>query len=778
MHMIGTVLCRALVVVLLTLPSLSYAQTEFDSATFNELATRAEQVVDSGQASSDALEELRTALSDARSAALEAQSLRKERAETLREQIAALGKAPEDGQLESAEIATRRQALNAQLALANAPLIAAQEAYQRANGLISEIDTTIRSRQTTTLFERGSSPLNPLNWIASGTAVATYLGQVEDEIAVSVASPTSSALRSNNMLSVVLLCVLGLFLLIPASRWVGRKMDASAELPRSTSNNVFRLALSFLVFLVPYIGFLSLIGAFGQLDYFGLRGSYILAALPAVGLAVFGSNWLGRNLFVKRAPAAALVGLKQERLHGAYTLTRLLGVVLALGLFLRVIYQGADFAPETRAVLQFPLILIGAYGLIMLGGKVRGYRSQLKENETVNPITDRITWILYYGCLAAGIIGPVSAAFGYANVANGVVFSTIFTLAVVAGFFILYTLIAVFVQDASTEQEQETDDQPVRGGLFRVLLAVALACVALPILALIWGARVSDLQDLWLALREGVKLGETRISFSDFLTFVVIFSVGYTLTRLLQSTLRSSVLPNTRIDSGAQNAMVTGLGYVGIFLAALLAIMSTGLDLSNLAIVAGALSVGIGFGLQNIVSNFVSGIILLIERPIKIGDWIEVGTTSGYVSDISVRATTIETFDQSDVVVPNADLISGSVTNMTLRNNRGRIKVPVGVAYDSDPERVKEILLDIISAHPMVLKRPEPSVFLLGFGADSIDFEVRGILRDVNYGLSTRSAINFEILKRFNEEGIEIPFGQREIRIKNPAEIGKALSKK
>ena len=189
-------------------------------------------------------------------------------------------------------------------------------------------------------------------------------------------------------------------------------------------------------------------------------------------------------------------------------------------------------------------------------------------------------------------------------------------------------------------------------------------------------------------------------------------------------------------------------------------------------------SLGIGFGLQAIVSNFLSGIILLVERPIKVGDWIQVGAYSGYVSKIAVRATTIDTFDQANVIIPNADFISGTVTNMTHLSKRGRVKVPVGVAYDSDPVFVKKILMDIVSSNVNILKSPGPSVFLLGFGPDSIDFEIRGILRDVNSITSTLSDINFEILRRFAQEGIEIPFGQRDITIKNAAELGKVFQSK
>ena len=768
-----------LALVFLLAPINAHAQTTFDIDAFNALASRAEKAVYGGETSNEALEKLRMSLSSARSAALEAQSLRTGRSKIISDQIDALGPIPEDPDSEAKDIAELRVSLAKQLAVAKAPLIVAEEAFRRANGLISEIDKTIRERSASAFLKLGVSPLSPNTWGTTISDIKKYFGQVRSEVVQSLNNPSSKVIRSNNLPGIIFFAILGLALIFPATKWVSQNMSVANQRHDAKLKKVSYLAFSCLVFIMPLLGICFLIRSLEMLDILGYRGEVLTQAVMAMSVAVVGSYWLAHNLFKETGLTRELLGIASKRLVGAYSVTILMGVALGLYWLINNLVQVADLSETSIAVMEFPLILVGSYGLITFSQRVKMYRARLISEKRITPISDRLSSLVLMLTLATGLAGPISAAIGYSNIGSKLVFATILTLAVIFALFVIFTLISfLFSEIIIKNQNKNIQESSSKGSLFNVFLAFILACCAIPLLALIWGARVVDIQDVWLSLKDGIVLGDTRISISDFITFVIIFSIGYTLTRLLQSALRLSVLPNTKIDTGAQNALVTGVGYVGIFFSALIAITSMGLDLSSLAIVAGALSVGIGFGLQAIVSNFLSGIILLVERPIKVGDWIQVGAYSGYVSKIAVRSTTIDTFDQANVIIPNADFISGTVTNMTHLSKRGRVKVPVGVAYDSDPVFVKEILMDIVSSNANILKSPGPSVFLLGFGPDSIDFEIRGILRDVNSITSTRSDINFEILRRFAQEGIEIPFGQRDITIKNAAELGKVFQSK
>jgi potassium efflux system protein len=275
---------------------------------------------------------------------------------------------------------------------------------------------------------------------------------------------------------------------------------------------------------------------------------------------------------------------------------------------------------------------------------------------------------------------------------------------------------------------------------------------------------------------EGFDIGKLHVAPLRVVMAIALFSVLVSINSWIKRQLEQNWLQKTRLDHGARDAAVTTLGYVGIAAAILVSLSVAGVEFTNLAIIAGALSVGIGFGLQNIVNNFVSGLILLIERPIRTGDWIVVGNTEGYVKKISIRSTQIQTFDRADVIVPNSELIAGQVTNWMLSDPWGRVKVPVGVAYGSDTARVMQIMVDVANKHPQVMNNypgiPDPRVLFLGFGDSSLDFELRCVIRDVDKRLQTRSDLFLGIDAAFREAGIEIPFPQRDLHFRNGPPAG------
>jgi len=732
-----------------------------DYAAWGDVARRAQEAVDANRASTVALETLRATLSDWRAKFQQAQGVNAARIETLTAQIAALGVAPAEGTEEPAEIVARRAELSADLAEAQAPVVIAQEAFRQAESLIHSIDRLIRERNANALLELGPTPLNPGLWGSAFSRLSGSIKLIWNEITGAIGQPAQEVQFRESIPTILIKLAIAALLLFRARPWLVRLNRYVQSRPR-ISNGAMGFVISLGQMGLPFIGILALVSGIYDLGVIGFRGDQLLAVFPAAALAFLLSRWLGGLIFPAIEPEGnAYVLNSAQRRRGRWA-ALIIGVIYAALLLLNQLAEYEGYSDGTRAVLNFPFFVIGAVALFAIG-RLLAARAQLHDTPGQDrPYRDRLTLLFGRAIMAISVLGPVMSAIGYNAAGAALLFPAFQTVALLAILFVLQQFIvdlyAIYLRDRSIARE----------ALAPILVGFVLWIAAAPVLALIWGARVSDLGELWIRFRDGFDVGSTRISPTVFLTFAVVFAIGYVITRLLQGTLKNSVLPRTGIDIGGRNAITSFVGYIGIFIAAVVGITAAGIDLSSLAIVAGALSVGIGFGLQNIVSNFVSGIILLIERPISEGDWIEVGGNMGYVRDISVRSTRIETFDRTDVIVPNADLVSGTVVNYTRGKLIGRVIVPVGVAYGTDTRRVEKILREIAEAHPMVLMNPAPGVVFQGFGASSLDFEIRAILRDVNYSLSTKSEINHEIARRFTEEGIEIPFPQTDLWLRNP----------
>lgn len=753
-------------VLLAALATLSMAQvSEDDRAYYNEWlekADRAEDVIDANTAPNAALEQLRSELAGYREAFTESRTENTDRIRTLQSQISALGGKPEDGD-EPQDIADLRETLTLQLSTMQVPRVVSEEAFNRANGLIGEIDRIIRERQAKKLLARGPSPLDPLLWPIAFRDINNTLVALVSETVYNLKIGTPGTKIRDNLPAILVLLLLGCVLLIRGSNWSERFGDYLRAFGGGGAG-VWSFLVSLTKIILPLIGLILVTQAVSLTGLLGLRGTHVLEAIPGWGTTFLAFNWLGYQLTIRREELGVL-SVSSKRASEIRFYVVLLATMLVVRDAIHLFEQIENISEASRAVVGFLPILLTALILLRLQRVALRRRKQADDasEETARRVGfSKMVPMLQRTVVALGLLSPVLAAAGYGYAAEAIVYPAVHTLALIA----LVLIFQRFIGDLYGWISGKGD--AARDSLFTVLVGFVLVLASLPLLALTWGARVADLTELWTQFLEGFVIGETRVSPIDFVTFVMIFLVCYAATRLLQGGLRNSLLPKTSIDPGAQNAIVSGTGYVGITLAALVAVAGTGLDLSSLAIVAGALSVGIGFGLQTIVSNFVSGIILLIERPISKGDWIEVGGLMGYVRDISVRSTRIETFDRTDVIVPNSDLISGTVTNYTRGNTIGRVIAPVGVAYGTDTKRVEQILSEIANAHPMVLANPPPNIVFQGFGESSLDFEIRAILRDVNWVLSVRSDMNHEIAKRFADEGIEIPFAQRDLWLRNP----------
>ncbi len=308
-------------------------------------------------------------------------------------------------------------------------------------------------------------------------------------------------------------------------------------------------------------------------------------------------------------------------------------------------------------------------------------------------------------------------------------------------------------------------------GLLRLIVSlIALFLVLAP-----WGIDGGDVNGYVRSAFFGFQIAGVTISLSTIATALTIFIVGLTLTRSIQRWLETRYLPFTGLDLGLRNSIKTIFGYVGVLIASALAFGAAGLSLDKLTIVAGALSVGIGFGLQSIVNNFVSGLILLWERPLRVGDWIAVGGEEGIVKRINVRATEIETFDKASLIVPNSEFISGRVKNWVHSNRHARIIIPISVKNTVDPKRVDAVLTAAALAHREVLSQPAPRVFFMKITDSSLDFELR-CFADVDVMAITRSELLYEIYEALLREGIEMPTTTRTLEIADLERLGSAIA--
>ena len=484
---------------------------------------------------------------------------------------------------------------------------------------------------------------------------------------------------------------------------------------------------------------------------------------------VFTVGALVTAAFAPGAPQWQLIAASDRRA------ARICGLVVLLAL----IYSLSNLLYVITRLVQAPFALTIAVALpssLLLAGLVVALLSTTRAGAAGTAPSAPLFRAIRLAVWAIVVAIVVCALTGYLPLARFLAQQLIVTGSILALVYLLLLWVDGFAQGLS-------DDGTVMGSWLRrgarlqrreqlalpisLILKFIVLILSVPFIMQQWGYTWADIREWDRQLFFGLHIGNTEVTLGALLASVIVFGLGYAGARLFQGWLDAQVLQPAGISGGVRQSIRTGVGYVGIMVAALAAFSYAGFNLSSLAIVAGALSVGIGFGLQNLVNNFVSGLILLAERPVRIGDLVVVGGEEGYVRKISVRSTELETFDRASVLIPNSYFISEKVKNWTFRNNICRIAIPVGAAYGSDPRQVQSVLLTVARDHPEVLTAPEPSVTLDEFAATSLRFTLYAFVGDITKSGQVRTDLAMAILDAFDKAGIAIPCGQTDITIRN-----------
>ena len=679
-----------------------------------------------------------------------------------------LGAPPEDGQAEDASITADRERLQAERAEINAIVADGEVIRNQAQDLSGWIVDRRRTLFAETIFRH--TGINGELFDNAGKAAASTW--------TSLISVTSNSLefmwrfkREGLFLALGVTAVFALVLAVMVRRFFGSLIyrDPEAQAP----DYIHRLSVAFWSATIPALAwsFVILCGL-GFLFNFNVLRKELFDILRAVAWAGVGTYYvwkLARGVVSPNKPQWRLIDVSDRGARHLVSFAVALAVINGLSYVLAAI----------NVALDAPLVLTVVEGLIasVATGVALILLSFLRPME--GAAQDGSIWprLLRLAVLLTGIAVIVAALLGYVGLAKFVSSQIVVTGAILVTMYVgVLSGHAVSQHNAFARSalglaltrrfgldEVRLDQLGLVTGL---LVHLVVLLIGIPLIMLTWGFRGADISAIFVRIFTEIRVGNINISLIGILVGLVLFLVGLFATRWFQRWLDGNVMARSHVDVGVRNSVNTVLGYAGIVLAALLGISAAGFDLSSLALIAGALSLGVGFGLQTIVQNFVSGLILLVERPFKVGDWIVNGPVEGFVRRISVRATEIETFQNQSIIVPNSQLINASVGNWTLRNTLARSEIPVSVSYDSDPRQVMDILLEIARNHPLVLTMPEPNVGFQGFGQSSLDFELRFHLADLFQGGPVRNEIRVAIIERFREEGIVMPYPQRDLNVR------------
>jgi len=696
-----------------------------------------------------------------------------------KDQVALLGPAPAAGQPpEPDQVALNRAELNYLFGLLSAGQAAVQSANLRIDQLINTIQDIRLKNFTTSLFQ----PVPGIYSYQTWAKVPDDVTSAKSRVSGILTDWWDSVRDQNDVLLLAFEAVL-LWLVLTLAAWQGvrrlRCWRHEGEPPfwRRASSAAGVIVLRILPIVTPVM---FLYGMIAETHALPERVDWIFYSTAQSIIIIFAINALVTTVFAPWSPHWRLMPASDRAAARICGLVLTLAIVYGVTTLIYVVTRLAHAPFALTVAVAFPtsLLLSGLVVAILLTPLDGRHSDKMPSLRWLTALRIPI-WITVVGIV-------VCALGGYLALSRFLAQQLIVTGSILAFVYLLLLWVDGFMQGLGDDSvatgrwlkervglEQRRREQLVLP--IGLSLKAAVLLLSVPLILLQWGYRWPDIDDWYSQLFFGFHIGNTQVSFAVLLASLIVFGLAYAAARLFQGWLDTRVLKPAGISGGVRDSIRIGVGYVGIVIAALAAFSYAGFNLSNLAILAGAFSVGIGFGLQSVVNNFVSGLILLAERPVKIGDLVVVGGEEGRVCKISVRSTEIETPERARVLIPNSCFVTEKVKNWTLRDDIRRIVIPLSLGYGCDARKVRATLLKVARDNPDVMAAPAASVDF-EFGADTLNFKLYAFVDDLKKGGDTSMELRLAILDAFSEAGITMPFRPAETAPRNMEPLREAVT--
>ncbi len=664
---------------------------------------------------------------------------------------------PPDGAKEAPDVAAQRAQLDKNSRALDAQIKLARLLSVDAGQTAEQISAQRRKQFQARLGERRDSFLSGQFWTEFRDEFPRDLGRLEalrDDLATAVGQTPKWG-----WLLLAAVTALAIALRI----WVGRyilRLTATRVPPGRLRRSFLAVALVVLSVATP--GVIALLIQTG-LDWKSqLSDSTSSLLINLVATVCFGGyvSGLGYALLSTNRPSWRLPPVSDLVANRLRWLPGVLGVLVVMIWLAERLPVLLDASLTTTITLTG---IVAVLSMAMLGAVLaisrRLQRQVLQESETTTPLWVSLFLAAIWTVL---IVSLASLLAGYVAFGSFLVKQVLWVLIVLASAYLASTLIEDGFSTllGTSHRDSSEGEGPSMRDQAAVLLSgigrVAIALLAIILVLAPFGEAPMDLVQRFDQLRKGLAIGEAQIRPGAVLQALVVLALSLLGVKMLKRWLSNRYLPTTELDPGMQLSAATLFGYGGFVVAVALALSAAGIGLERVAWIASALSVGIGFGLQAVVQNFVSGLILLAERPVKVGDWVSLGGVEGDILRINVRATEIQMGDRSTVIVPNSEFVTKTVRNVTRSNPLGLVQIKLPMPLSTDAEQVRDLMLQAFADHDDVLESPAPNVFLDGIDAGHLIFNAKGYVSSPRAAYGVRSALLFTVLKRLDEAGLEV----------------------